>query len=401
MLPGRARVRAGHVRHRGAAHRDRARLGRAGHSGLASGVNNAVARVAGLLAIAALGAVVSASFAARLTHDCQRRSHPDAPRQLWPTQRTKPFVTDAPHAGPGVHHALPTPRSTPSTLVMLVAAALAFLGGGWSRSRASRTRGRAPSLLIVGQVFDLVEYPAAGRRRRSRWPNGVSRRLRCTVLAREACLDRLEDVRLGLEHLVADRVGDRLVRELDQAQSLEVVHVLGIRSTCRTPASGPTMLRLCGDQLRADPDQVRARDVHHRLRSLGGQQPQDPTLVGSELGDDPGVGGMRPVVARTSADWRRSWRLGRATRPRAAEGSSSSRRANARRARRRARGRHRGSASSTRSLEVGDPEELPRVHAARPSSRRAPGRPTPADRRRHDPAAGSPGRRSGAPAERS
>ena len=41
----------------------------AGHSGVASGVNNAIARVAGLLAIAALGAIVASSFSSRLDHN--------------------------------------------------------------------------------------------------------------------------------------------------------------------------------------------------------------------------------------------------------------------------------------------------------------------------------------------
>ena len=40
-----------------------------GHSGLASGVNNAIARVAGLLAIAALGAVVASAFTSRLNQN--------------------------------------------------------------------------------------------------------------------------------------------------------------------------------------------------------------------------------------------------------------------------------------------------------------------------------------------
>src|SRR5204863_8243273 len=40
-----------------------------GHSGLASGINNAIARVASLLAIAAIGAVVAGSFQTRLDQD--------------------------------------------------------------------------------------------------------------------------------------------------------------------------------------------------------------------------------------------------------------------------------------------------------------------------------------------
>ena len=41
------------------------------HAGVASGVNNAIARVAGLLAIAAVGAIVSAPFSAGSTSGCR------------------------------------------------------------------------------------------------------------------------------------------------------------------------------------------------------------------------------------------------------------------------------------------------------------------------------------------
>jgi hypothetical protein len=43
------------------------------HAGIASGINNAVARVAGLMAIAVLGAVISASFGSRLDSNLGER----------------------------------------------------------------------------------------------------------------------------------------------------------------------------------------------------------------------------------------------------------------------------------------------------------------------------------------
>jgi EmrB/QacA subfamily drug resistance transporter len=66
-----------------------------GHSGLASGANNAVARVASLLAIAAVGAAVSAAFVSRLGHDLAVT--PGAKSAL-ASARTRPLVTTGPAA---------------------------------------------------------------------------------------------------------------------------------------------------------------------------------------------------------------------------------------------------------------------------------------------------------------
>lgn len=64
----------------------------AAHAGIASGVNNAVARVAGLLAIAVVGAFVAAAFAAEL----ERRA-PGLGRELLESARRRPFVGVAGH----------------------------------------------------------------------------------------------------------------------------------------------------------------------------------------------------------------------------------------------------------------------------------------------------------------
>lgn len=104
-----------------------------GHSGLASGVNNAVARVAGLIAIAALGAVVSGSFQARLDNQLSGRPLTAQSRAAVAVARTRPLVTSvqgvAPPQRPLVHTALVNASVYAFRIGMLIAAALALLGG--------------------------------------------------------------------------------------------------------------------------------------------------------------------------------------------------------------------------------------------------------------------------------
>jgi MFS family permease len=65
------------------------------HSGIASGVNNAVARVAGLLAIAAVGAVVSAEFGSTVDQQVQDRPLSPAARQALEEAKDRPLTTEA------------------------------------------------------------------------------------------------------------------------------------------------------------------------------------------------------------------------------------------------------------------------------------------------------------------
>ncbi len=93
----------------------------AGRSGLASGTNNAVARIAGLLAIAAVGAAVSAGFASRLDHDLGHR----APAAI----RSRPLVISAPGQPAVIHHALVDASVHGFRIGVEIAAALVALGG--------------------------------------------------------------------------------------------------------------------------------------------------------------------------------------------------------------------------------------------------------------------------------
>ena len=59
------------------------------HSGTASGINNAVARVAGLLAVAVFGIVMVNAFAAHLDHELERLDIPQQIREQLHSDRTK------------------------------------------------------------------------------------------------------------------------------------------------------------------------------------------------------------------------------------------------------------------------------------------------------------------------
>jgi EmrB/QacA subfamily drug resistance transporter len=62
------------------------------HAGIASGVNNAIARVAGLLAIAVLGAAISAQFAASLDSDPSREQLGSAAVESLEAAKDSPFA---------------------------------------------------------------------------------------------------------------------------------------------------------------------------------------------------------------------------------------------------------------------------------------------------------------------
>jgi EmrB/QacA subfamily drug resistance transporter len=136
-----------------------------GHAGLASGVNNAVARVAGLIAIAALGAVVAGSFQSRLDGDLAHRPLTATARAAVAVARKRPLVINAsgvpPSERPLVHAALVDASVHAFRIGMAISGGLAILGGVVALAGIENPRRRVlcadcPGGALVGASPDAV-----------------------------------------------------------------------------------------------------------------------------------------------------------------------------------------------------------------------------------------------------
>jgi EmrB/QacA subfamily drug resistance transporter len=140
-----------------------------GHSGVASGINNAIARVAGLLAIAALGAVITGSFQNRLQHDLAGRPLSPAARVAVTRARAKPLVISTPGVPAGeraeVRAALVDSSTHAFRFGMVIGALLAALGGlvalfGIENPRRKVACADCPGGALAGASADAAAVPA-------------------------------------------------------------------------------------------------------------------------------------------------------------------------------------------------------------------------------------------------
>ncbi|HUY58994.1 MAG TPA: MFS transporter [Solirubrobacteraceae bacterium] len=104
------------------------------HSGVASGINNAVARIAGLIAIAVVGAVVASGFSSQVDQRLARRYAPAAYRVAVARAASTTLQTRVPAGFTSaqrthVHRTLEHASLDAFRLAMLIAAALALASG--------------------------------------------------------------------------------------------------------------------------------------------------------------------------------------------------------------------------------------------------------------------------------
>jgi len=141
-----------------------------GHSGAASGVNNAVARVAGLVAVAAIGAVVAGVFAAGVDQRLPTSGHASPYAAAVRDAKSHPLVVDVsrfpPTDRPAAHQALVSASTDSYRVGTLAAAGLAILSGLISLAgivnprRIIAARG-CPGGAICGASTDVAGSSAA------------------------------------------------------------------------------------------------------------------------------------------------------------------------------------------------------------------------------------------------
>jgi hypothetical protein len=122
----------------------------ASHAGVASGINNAVARTAGLLAIAVLGIVMVSTFNRSLDVRLAALHPPAAARQVLHSQRTKLAGAQLPASVRGatrraLQRAVAASFVTGFRAAMLIGATLALASAA---SAATLIDGRAPHATV-------------------------------------------------------------------------------------------------------------------------------------------------------------------------------------------------------------------------------------------------------------
>jgi predicted MFS family arabinose efflux permease len=136
-----------------------------GHSGVASGVNNAVARVAGLLAIAALGAVVASTFSSRLDHDLVGKHLSPQAARVVASDRGQALVTNVKGVPaserPEVHAALVNASVYAFRIGLGISAGLAMLGGVVALIGIENPRRKVPCTDCPGGALAVVNIDVA------------------------------------------------------------------------------------------------------------------------------------------------------------------------------------------------------------------------------------------------
>lgn len=124
------------------------------HAGLASGINNAVSRVAGLLAVAALGLLLASLFSRGLDRRLDGLGLPPETRKAIEAQKEKLAAIQAPESRPEVRSAIDQSFLAGFRAVMLAAAGLAVLASASAGLLIDGPNG-GPAVASGGPAGDL------------------------------------------------------------------------------------------------------------------------------------------------------------------------------------------------------------------------------------------------------